>query len=159
MLKRELALFELKVGADSKDKARVLANAVLANSFNGRKHLLRCADGSYWAFNERLWQSTSDAALGKLLMTEAAKSQPSCANTQQLVSNAKKTLDYMLGGDEDRIGFNADPLPVVNCANGEVWLDKDGKPKLRPHDPASRLTSCLPVAFDPSATCPMFDKT
>lgn len=158
-LKQELALFELKVGADSKDKARVLANAVLANSFNGGKHLLRCADGSYWAFNERLWQSTSDATLGKLLMTEAAKSQPSCANMQQLVSNAKKTLDYMLGGEEDLMGFNADPLPVVNCANGEVWLDKDGKPELRPHDPASRLTSCLPVAFDPSATCAIYDKT
>ncbi len=158
-LKHELGLIELKVGADSKDKARVLANAVLANSFNGGKHLLRCADGSYWAFNERLWQSTSDAALGKLLMTEAAKSQPSCANMQQLVSNAKKTLDYMLGGDEDLMGFNADPLPVVNCANGEVWLDKGGKPELRPHDPASRLTSCLPVAFDPSATCPIFDET
>src|SRR5208337_4833227 len=33
------------------------------------------------------------------------------------------------------------------------------KPELRPHDPASRLTSCLPVSFDPSATCPIFDKT
>ena len=75
------------------------------------------------------------------------------------MSNAKRTLDYMLGGDEDLMGFNADPLPVVNCANGEVWLDKDGKPELRPHDPASRLTSCLPVAFDPSATCPIFDET
>jgi hypothetical protein len=46
-LKQELGLIELKVGADSHDKARVLANAVLANSFSGGKHLLRCADGSY----------------------------------------------------------------------------------------------------------------
>ena len=158
-LKQQLNLIELKVGADSHDKARVLANAVLANAFNGGKHLLRCVDGSYSVFNERLWQSTTEAALCKLLMIEATKTQPSCANMQQLVSNAKKTLDYMLGGDEDLMGFNADPLPVVNCANGEVWLDKDGKPELRPHDPASRLTSCLSVAFDPSATCPIFDKT
>ena len=159
VLKQELSLIELKVGAHSHDRARVLANAVLANSFSDGKHLLRCADGSYWAFNERLWQSTSDAAICKLLMTEVGKSQPSCANMQQLVSNAKKTLDFMLGGDEDLIGFNADPPPVVNCANGEVWLDKGGKPELRPHDPASRLTYCLPVMFDPLATCPIFDKT
>ena len=84
-------MIELKVGTELQDKAWVLANAVLANSFNGGKHLLRCADGSYWAFNERLWQSTSHAALGKLLMIEAAKTQPSCANRQQLVSKAKKT--------------------------------------------------------------------
>jgi putative DNA primase/helicase len=137
----------------------VLANAVLENAFSGGKHLLRCMDGSYWAFDGRLWQSTSDAAIGKRLMIEATKTQPSCANMQQLVGNAKKTLDYMLGGDEDLMGFSGDPLPVVNCVNGEVWLDKNGKPELRPDDPASRLTSCLPVAFDPSATCPIFDKT
>jgi hypothetical protein len=141
-LKQELDLIELKVGSDSHVRARVLANAMLTNSFNSGKHLLRSADGSYWAFNQRLWQSTSNAALCKLLMIEAAKTQPSCANMQQLVSNAKKTLDYMLGGDEDLMGFNADPLPMVNCVNGEVWLDKDGKPELCPHDPASLLTSC-----------------
>ena len=143
-LKRELALIELAVAPNSHDRARVLANAMLVNAFSGGKHLLRCADGSYWAFDGQFWQSTSDAAIGKLLMIEATKTQPSCANMQQLVSNAKKTLDYMLGGDEDLIGFNADPLPVVNCANGEVWLDKDGKPDLRPHDPTSRLRIACP---------------
>ena len=157
-LKRELDLIELEVGANSRDKGRVLANAVLTNLFDGGKHLVRCADGSYWAFNGRHWQPTSDGALGKQLMMEAAKSQPFCTNMQQLVGNAMKTLDLMLGGDEDLMGFNAVPLPVVNCTNGEVWLDEDGKPELRKHDPASRLTSCLPIAFDPSATCPMLDK-
>jgi hypothetical protein len=88
-LKHELALIELKVGFDSHDKGRVLANAVLANSFNGGKHLRCCADGSYWEFNGRLWQSKSGPALCKLLMIEAAKTQPSCANTQQLVSTLR----------------------------------------------------------------------
>ena len=46
---------------------------------------------------------------------------------------------------------------MVNCANGEVWLDESGEPELRPHDPGSRLTYCLPIVFDPSATCPAFD--
>ena len=136
----------------------MLANALLKNSFHGGEYLLHSADGSYWAFNGRHWEPTSDAALGKLLMMEAAKSQPFCTNIQQLVGNAMKTLGYMLGGDEDLMGFNAVPLPVVNCANGEVWLDADGKPELRKHDPASRLTSCLPIAFEPSATCAMHDK-
>ena len=61
VLKQELALFELKVGADSNDKARVLANAVLANSFNDGKHLLRCADGSYWGIRHRPLHSGSAA--------------------------------------------------------------------------------------------------
>ena len=99
---------------------RVLANALLKNCFHSGDHLLHSADGSYWAFNGRHWEPTSDAALGKLLMMEAAKSQPFCTNMQQLVGNALKTLGYMLGGDEDLMGFNAIPLPVVNCANGEV---------------------------------------
>jgi phage/plasmid-associated DNA primase len=63
----------------------------------------------------------------------------------------------MLGVDSEPMGFDLDTLPVVNCANGEVWSDKAGKFELRPHRPESRLTSCLPFAFDPLAECPMFD--
>jgi hypothetical protein len=89
-LKRELELIELEVHADSRDMGRVLANTLLKNCFHGGDHLLHSADGSYWAFNGRHWEPTSDRALGKLLMMEAAKSQPFCTNMQQLVGNALK---------------------------------------------------------------------
>jgi hypothetical protein len=65
--------------------------------------------------------------IGKMLMVQATKTHPSCANVQQLVRNATKTLDYLLATDDDMLGFNDDSLPVVNCANGEVWLNKDGQ--------------------------------
>ena len=48
---------------------------------------------------------------------------------------------------------------MVNCDNGEVWIDKKGIPELRPHRPDSRLTSCLPIAYHSKATCPIYDNT
>ena len=158
-LKKELDVVQLELGCSERDWAKGLADYTLKAAFKDGKHLLRSADGMYWQFSGTHWQPAPDSVIGKILMLQATKSYPSCANMQQLVGNAKKTLDYMLASDDDMMGFNENPLPVVNCANGEVWLDKDGKAELRPHRPVSRLTSCLPIAYDPSATCPIFDKT
>jgi P4 family phage/plasmid primase-like protien len=156
-LQNVLDLILIEANPNARDKARLLAQSLLKHKFNDGGHLLRSADGGYWTFNGRHWRATTDAAIGNSLMREAVETQPMCGNMQQLVGNAKKTLDLMLGDDQDLIGLSADPLPVVNCANGEVWLDESGEPELRPHDPGSRLTYCLPVIFDPPATCPAFD--
>ncbi len=157
-LKAEIRLIAQEQDGYGRDNAMRLAKRVLDVSFKGGTHLLRCADGMYWVYNEKYWQPTTDGFICSLLMTEALKSQPSCANMQQLVGSAKKTLDYMRASDDDLMGFSNDPLPVVNCLNGEVWLGKDGKPDLRPHNPKGRLTSCLPIAYDPESTCQTFDK-
>lgn len=71
--------------------------------------------------------------------------------------------------------LDADPL-MINTQSGvlkfEVTIDeeqkqwvKDGEPvpkvanlKMLDHDPALLLTKMLPVDFDPSATCPLFDE-
>jgi putative DNA primase/helicase len=159
VLGKELTSIELKLNGASRDKAYVLAERLLDVSFKGGAHLLRSVDGAYWMFGGSHWRTTSDAVICQLLMAEAKKFFPGCGNLQQLVANAKKTLDYMQASDHDLMGFNDDPLPVINCANGEVWLDKYGKPELRPHRPESRLAACLPITYDSAATCPIFDKT
>ncbi|QDM26271.1 hypothetical protein FNL56_09355 [Tardiphaga sp. vice304] len=61
-----------------------------------------------------------------------------------------------VGGDPLR--FIAAPLPVINCANGELWLKRDGTIELRQHDPKSYLRHCLDVEYDPDAECPLYDK-
>jgi putative DNA primase/helicase len=159
VLNKELSSIELELAGTSPDKAYALAKRLLDDSFKGGAHLLRSVDGAYWVFNGSHWRATTDAVVCKMLMAKAINSFAGCANLQQLVGNAKKTLDHMQASDDDLMGFNDDPLPVVNCANGEVWLDKDGKAELRPHRPESRLTSCLPITYTPAATCPVFDKT
>jgi putative DNA primase/helicase len=156
-LKQVLSLYQLMASGASHDEPLALALRVLANSFNDGTHLIRCMDGCYWRFNGRHWQETTGDAISKLLLTEATKSPTDSSSLHRLVSSAKKTLDIFLATEEDVLGFNDDPEPVVNCSNGEVWIDKQGKPELRPHRPDSRLTSCLETMYDAAATCPTFD--
>ena len=54
--------------------------------------------------------------------------------------------------------MSRNPPPVINCANGEVWIAPDGTVELRPHRPESHLRHCLDVVYDPEAECPEYDK-
>jgi putative DNA primase/helicase len=155
-LRQDLATLERELGLGGRDKALILAQRLLDKHFQGGKHLLRSPDGTFWKFATRLWVPASEDWLCGLLLKEA-KGMVSSGLTP-LVSNALKLLSHQLASDEDLLGLADDPSPVVNCANGEVWLDKAGQPELRPHKPESYLTSCLPISFDPSATCPIYDK-
>jgi len=50
--------------------------------------------------------------------------------------------------------FDREPI-LLNCLNGVVNL-RTGT--LRPHDPADLMMKQVPVAYDPSAKCPMWDR-
>ena len=51
--------------------------------------------------------------------------------------------------------FDAHPY-LLPCINGVVDL-KTGK--LLPHNPSYLFTKCLPIEFDPAATCPVWKRT
>ena len=84
---------------------------------------------------------------------------------KQLVAHAGKSqdarklhamLDLARAHAEIAIRYqdlDADPL-LLNVANGTIDL-RTGK--LRPHDPADRITKLTSVAFDPEAKCPTWD--
>jgi putative DNA primase/helicase len=78
--------------------------------------------------------------------------------TASLVNQTLALLKAKLAEKEDRLGFVANPPPVINCANGEVWIAEDGSVELRPHQPESFLRHCLNVSYDPDAKSPMYDK-
>jgi putative DNA primase/helicase len=79
-------------------------------------------------------------------------------NTASLLRQVLTLLNAKLADETDRLGFLAEPLPVINCTNGELWLDERGKVKLQPHRPESYLRHCLDVAYDPEAECPEYDR-
>ena len=59
----------------------------------------------------------------------------------------------------DVLRLTEEPPPVINCRNGELWIEDDGSVKLRPHRHDSYLTYVLDVAYNPDARCPLFDRT
>lgn len=154
-LRRQLATTDQKLGPD---EALGLARRVLAVHFKDGAHILRCADGSYWEYNGTHWIEKTANAISQLIFNEANKAASDAVKPKRLINDAKSLFDHLIGADDDAMGFNNEPSPIVNCANGEIWIDQNGKAELRPHRPESRLTYCLPVSFKLGAACPMFDK-
>ena len=142
------------------DLALDIARSVRNENFSDGAHLVRCADSSYWAFDDTHWRETTGENLRRLILEKASRVYHFYEGTSlpALVGQAKTCLDDLLGTDEDVMGFSDDPSPVVNCANGELWVAADGTVELLPHPPESRLTYCLPISYEPDATCPTYDE-
>src|SRR5208283_1014547 len=79
-------------------------------------------------------------------------------NIPTTVKSALSCLDLLLGTDDDPMGLNDNPQPIINCQNGELVIESDGSITPYPHRPESRLIHCLPIIYDPSATCPKYDE-
>ena len=78
--------------------------------------------------------------------------------TASLLSQVITLLKAKLATENDPLAFVANPLPIINCANGELWIGDDGEFRLRSHKPNSYLRHCLDVEYDPHAECPEYDR-
>ncbi len=137
--------------SDGADPAESVMQLVLDRHFNGGKHLLLGPAGRFWFYDVRLWCPVSDQWVsGKVLQviqTNPIRGQRSAS----LLSQTLSLLKAKLASKDDVLSYVAEPPPVINCANGEVWIGGDGSVQLRSHRPESHLRDCLDVSFDPGA--------
>lgn len=159
-LRQQLKTLEQELGLLPNDLALDIARKIRTEHFNNGAHLVRCADGSYWCFEDTHWRETTSENLRRIILEEANKVFHLFEGNSlsALVSQAKICLDDLLGTDEDVMGFSDEPSSVVNCTDCEVWIEEDGTVELMQHRPESRLTYCLQIDYDKSATCPTYDK-
>jgi hypothetical protein len=126
-LKQQLALLELELAGGPKDKALVLARAVIAKAFNKGAHVIRSADGVCWKYNSRYWEPTTDDVINNLLLSEAIWSKIGGSSLSNLVGSAKKLFDYLLGGDSEPMGhpgsFLSDTPSVVRGEDAKFVCD------------------------------------
>ncbi len=83
----------------------------------------------------------------------------SSEQNNRLVPIAKRAAPYLSVTTAE---LDADPFKF-NCANGTLVFRRDGdagadRVSFRPHDPRDLMTKCSPVAFDPKAESPVFDR-
>lgn len=140
----------------------ILANTTIETVFKKGKHIITEPNKQIWAFNKTHWKPMSDEYLGKIvygvLDTLKTKMQLE-VNEVTIVSSAVKGIRMRSSVLTSRL-FNTDHyLPVINCANGEVWIEKDGSHTLKPHNYRAYQLRCLKVDYDPSAECPLFMQT
>ncbi len=140
----------------------ILANTTIETVFKKGKHIITEPNKQLWAFHKTHWKAMSDEYLGKIVYSvlDTLKTKMSIeAQEVTLVTAAVKGIRMRSSVLASRL-FNTDTyLPVINCANGEVWIGKDGAHSLKPHNYRSYQLRCLNVDYDPSAKCPLFLQT
>jgi len=143
---------------DDTDAAERLMHLVLERNFSRGKHLMLCPDGRFWQYDVRLWRPVPDQWVSRMVLETIEANPVKKQNTSSLIGQVLTVLRAKVAVKDDVLGFVADPPPVINCANGEVWIADDGSVELRPHRPDSHLRHCLGVAYDPDAKCPEYDR-
>ena len=144
------------------DLALMLSQKTLEKTFNNGKHLTCPPNGLLYVYNKTHWRELSDEFLAKIIQNvlHQLKDKMSIeANELSLINQAVKLSRIQVATLTDRLHSTDLPASVVNCKNGELWLNRDGSHQLNKHSYRSYLNSCLNVEYDPSAECPLFMAT
>ena len=146
-------------GASPEDMGQRIVNETLNRFYQGGKHLIR-ANGQFWEYAGTHWSMKSDEQISNTVMGVIRESiRPEDIGYSSALSQALAILRADRAVQHDVFRFKEAPLPIINCLNGELWINKDGTTELRPHSPDSFLTYCLGFEFSPYAVCPTYDKT
>jgi P4 family phage/plasmid primase-like protien len=131
-----------------------LSHLVLDSAFAGGEHLAY-TDGAFRRFNRTHWASLSEEELGRIVLKHVGPEGTRRQRTPSLIRDVIATLRHATAStasDEE-----TDASPIINVANGELWVEKNGTVVLRPHNPASNQRHYSDVLYSPSATCPRYD--
>jgi len=164
-----LPLGDLKAGLRDVDKknrgpaadiALEVANMALGQFWCDGLHLIRAIDKSFWAFTGTHWRRWTDEQIkNRLLEVIKAIVDPEERDFNTTLTASFNLLIAACAISTDVLRLTEEPPPVINCANGELWIAEDASVELRPHRHDSYLTYVLDARYDPSAACPEFDRT
>jgi len=166
-----------KAAINTDDMGRLLVNQVLKHRYFGGGAKLKRYAKIFWLYRLGYWAQVEEEMV-KGIVQEAIRdlhdSDPSDAKLKALVADIRDrgvelTVSNMWDGfKSDMAGRERDdmdplklmvrrPLPLINCANGQLHFAYDGSYEMRPHSPEHFLTAVVPVDFDPAAECPRFE--
>ncbi len=151
---REMA----KGGDDQEDLALKVVGIALEQYWSNGEYLINYIDRQFYEYTGTHWQPiTDDQVKKKLLEVIKDTIPPGTANYSNVLNASLNLLQAQQAAEGDVLRLTQEPLPVVNCQNGELWIDDDGNVEQRPHRADSYLTNVLDVEYNPDAECPLFD--
>ena len=144
----------------AEDLGRILAEKTLEGKFHKGKGLVFNNNGQFWGYNGKFWEPITSAYVGKkvteVLDLMRKKVEVNIKETT-IVGEAVATLTRITATSKDALRLREKPYPVINCNNGELWINDDGTVKLKKHKPSSFMLQVLDVNYTPGADCPIFD--
>lgn len=142
-----------------KDVPNMIANKVLERHYNNGKHLVRNDDKCFWSYNGKHWEPISDELLQNRIhevvenTLDEGKSNFAC-----VMRDALALMIAKCSGTIDPLQFRKRQPPVINCQNGEIWINEDGTYDFKEHKAESNLKYVLDVEYHKEALCPRFDQ-
>jgi putative DNA primase/helicase len=143
------------------DLAVLVAKKCLETIFN-KTNLINLPSGLLYMFHKTHWKIISEDFLSKIVqstITVLKKKMDIEMPELTLITQSTRLVKIAVASMTDKIHTSDLPNPVINCKNGELWINRDGTHQLRPHNPKSYLISCLDVEYNPNAECPLFLET
>lgn len=144
------------------DLALIISRKTLEVSFNKGKHLSCTPSGLMYAYKKTHWVRLSDEFLSKIIQSTLHTLKEKIEIKSQelsLINQSVKLSRIQVATLTDRMHSTELPIPVVNCKNYEIWINRDGTHEARHHDYKSYQLNCLNVMYSPEAECPLFMST
>ena len=132
----------------------------LRKSFNGGKNLIYNYNSQFWTYNGVYWQTVSREYIGKFVIQnlDALRKKMTIKQSEnELVTNAVNLIARLKATADDPLDLKCKPKPIINCLNGELWLNSKGDYKFKKHKAESHLINVSNVKFNPKAECPKYD--
>lgn len=118
-----------------------------ADAVQAEGPVLYGTDGQFWTYADGVWAPGDHIVHGRICRTLRDRYRP--AHGQAVRDVLRAELDRM----------EVAPVPgYINLANGMLRWDHEGAPALLDHHAEYGSTVQLPVAWDPDATCPRFER-
>jgi P4 family phage/plasmid primase-like protien len=167
--------FKKKAKSDSVlDIDELLVQAVLDRYYGGGDHIKR-VKSRFWVYETGVWRLTDDEIVRSrvqstfIQMRKAQSDQGGealAALNETATSTAVARLWQMIvahvagldAGKADPLRLEEPRGAVINCIDCELHFDDQGNIEKRPHDPLQFLTTQVPLAYDPDAKCPEWDR-
>jgi len=146
----------------SQDLSRLLSESTLKNVFNNGKHLMTLPSGATYYYSKTHWKEISEEYLGKIMMINLDKIKKKIkinVSETTLITQALKSIRWCTAHNTDKLHRTGAPKPIINCKNGELWINDDGTHQLRAHNYKSALLQVLDVDYNPNSECPLFMET
>lgn len=129
----------------------------IARRLLSERRLKSCGDERFWEYTRTHWRPIHTNLVKRYIFeTYAAMGQEKAASG--ILSPTLQMLESLTAVSDTPAGLpNVPGYSIINCLNGEVWLDDvTGAAELREHRPESNQITCLPLRYDPRASAPRF---
>ena len=150
------------------DLAHCLAMETLKHKFHNSDWLINSVNKQFWWFNGKYWKVVTNDYVDKNILHELEqfkKKLDPCSkiNEKSLYTQASGFIRTRTAQCDDVLDLKGEPKPVINCQNGELWIEEDAQSKITTkfinrHNADSHLLSVTDIVYDPEAKCPQYDK-